>query len=152
MTKLINALSKFRHIIGTISNTLKSATLVPKVLIYDRRLFCKLGHLRAVVVVKRSALAPFTPTIRVRIPLKSTVSSSSLFDINESKQKDAGNGPLKTLGHLNQLHHLGQAWHRSFWNNDLFINLFCSVESPSTQRRLTTWDLENFCVIQNSPK
>ena len=45
----------------------------------------------AVVVVKLSACSPSTLTIRVQIPMKSTVFPVKfVFEKNENKQKDAG--------------------------------------------------------------
>ena len=65
-----------------------------------------MAHAWAVVVVKWSAFLPSTPTIRVRIPLKSTVFSVILClkrtKINKKrpglahfKKIEAVNGPLK---------------------------------------------------------
>ena len=47
------------------------------------------------VVVKWSVCLPSTPTMRVRIPLKSTVLPVKfVFEKNENKQKVAGVGPF----------------------------------------------------------
>ena len=54
--------------------------------------FINFSSLWAVVVVKESACPPFTPTIRVRIPLISTVSSVDL--VLEKNKKEAGVGPF----------------------------------------------------------
>ena len=52
----------------------------------------------AVVVVKWSACLPSTPTIRVQIPLKSTVFTVKfVFEMNENKQKEAGGGQLTKI-------------------------------------------------------
>ena len=49
----------------------------------------------AVVVVKWSTFSPSTPSIRVRIPLKSTVLfCTSVFQKSENKQKEAVDGPI----------------------------------------------------------
>ena len=54
-----------------------------------------------VVVVKWSACSPSTPTIRARILLSSTVFSVKfVFEINENNQKEAGDGPFKTILYL----------------------------------------------------
>ena len=45
------------------------------------------------MVIKWSAFSPSTPTIRVRIALKSTI----VLEKNEIKQKEAGIGILKTV-------------------------------------------------------
>ena len=48
------------------------------------------------VVVKRSACSPSTPTIRAQIPLKPIVFSVNfVFEKNENKQKEAAVGPFK---------------------------------------------------------
>ena len=50
------------------------------------------------VVVKWSVSLPSTPTIRIQIPLKTTVFSVKfVFEKNENKQKEAGLGPFLTL-------------------------------------------------------
>ena len=49
----------------------------------------------AVVVVKWSVCLPFTPTIRVRSPLKSTIFSVKfVFERNENKQKRGRGLPI----------------------------------------------------------
>ena len=49
----------------------------------------------AVVVIKLSACSRSTLTIRVRIPLKSTIFLKIVFQNNENKQKEAEVGPFK---------------------------------------------------------
>ena len=48
------------------------------------------------MVDKWSACSPFTATIQVRILLKTTFFVCNLFEKNENKQKEAGNGPFLT--------------------------------------------------------
>ena len=46
------------------------------------------------VVVKWSECLPYTPMIRVQIPLKMTFFIEIIFEKNENKQKEAGEGPF----------------------------------------------------------
>ena len=46
--------------------------------------------------VRWSACSPSTPTIRVRIQLKSTFFCKIVVEKNKNKQKDPGVGPFKT--------------------------------------------------------
>ena len=74
-----------------------------RVVIYERKMFIRLAtgvecedskNPWAVLVVKWSVFSPSTPTIRVRIPLKSTVFCYlSCLKITKVK-KEAGDGPL----------------------------------------------------------
>ena len=55
----------------------------------------RLVILWAVMVVKWSACSPSTATIRVRIPLKSTVFFSEMLWKKRNMQKESGDGPFK---------------------------------------------------------
>ena len=80
------------------------------------------------VVVKWSACSPSTPTVRVRIPLKSTVFSVEfVLANNENKQKEAGVGPLKKKILVYKVYSIESFYHKHHALasvHHVFLNLF----------------------------